>query len=181
MRFTSAAAFVTLWLSTAVDAHSVVTEVRGANGINGVGMGVIDVTGKEMRLFNQVRVFHRTMLVIGLNAVITGFPIQPGRRQPLWKYALSILSSGAPLNRSHSGQRLKSLRQTPIDKDAEVQKAVAKGLPTPDSNGILSMTMFQVNGGEDLYISTSGYRRLTESLLRRRCRPLHVRGLARRR
>lgn len=151
MRFTTAVAFATVCLSTAVDAHSVVTEVKGANGINGVGMGVIDVTGEEVGLFNQVRILHVTVLVIGLNPIVTGFSIWSGRRQPLRKYALSVLSSRTPLNRFYSGQRLKLLKPNPIDKDAEVQKAVANGLPTPDSNGILSMTMFQVNGGEDLF------------------------------
>lgn len=57
MRFTTAVALATLCLSTAVEAHSVVTEVKGANGVKGVGMGVTDVTGKKLRLFNQVRTF----------------------------------------------------------------------------------------------------------------------------
>ena len=57
MRFITAITFATICLSTAVDAHSVVTEVRGANGVNGVGMGVVDVTGEEVGLFNQVCTF----------------------------------------------------------------------------------------------------------------------------
>jgi len=110
MRFTAAVTFATLCLSTAVDAHSVVTEVKGANGINGVGMGVIDVTGQEVGLFNQASRYGRG------DASLCG------------------------------SQRLKLLKPNLIDKDAEVQKAVANGLPTADSNGILSMTIFQVNG-----------------------------------
>ena len=57
MRFTTAVALATLCLSTAVEAHSVITEVKGANGVNGVGMGVTDVKGKKPRLFNQVQTF----------------------------------------------------------------------------------------------------------------------------
>ena len=151
MRFITAITFATVCLSIAVDAHSVVTEVRGANGINGVGMGVVDVTGEKVGLFNQVCTFAVTTLVIRMNPVTTGFQIWPRRRQPLWKYALSSLHSGAPLTRSCLAQRLKLLKSNPIDKDTEVQKAVANGLPTPDSNGVLSMTMFQVNGGQHLF------------------------------
>lgn len=32
---------------------------------------------------------------------------------------------------------------------------MAKGLPTPDKDGVLKMTMFQVNGGEDLFLPLS--------------------------
>lgn len=39
-------------LST-VSAHGVVTNIQGANGKTGVGFGVTDVTGKNLRLFNQ--------------------------------------------------------------------------------------------------------------------------------
>jgi len=49
MRFTTAVALATLCLSVAVEAHSVVIEVKGANGIKGVGMGVTDVTGKKLQ------------------------------------------------------------------------------------------------------------------------------------
>jgi len=99
MRFTTAVALATLYLSTVVEAHSVVTKVKGANGINGVGMGVIDVTGKEMRLFNQVHTFPVTMLATGPNLVLTGVPIWQKGHQPLRKYALSTLSSEVPLIR----------------------------------------------------------------------------------
>lgn len=50
------------------------------------------------------------------------------------------------------GQKLDGKTQTPINEDAEIQKAIANGLPTPDNNGILSMTMFLVNAGEDLFL-----------------------------
>jgi len=36
-----------------VSAHGVVTQIKGANGKNGVGFGVTDVSGKKLRLFNQ--------------------------------------------------------------------------------------------------------------------------------
>jgi len=109
MRFTTAVALATLCLSTAVEAHSVVTEVKGANGINGVGMGVTDVTGKKLRLFNQA-----SRYVKGDNSLC-------------------------------GSQKLDGKKQTPINKDAEIKKSVAKGLPTPDKDGVLKMTMFQVN------------------------------------
>lgn len=53
--FFSASKFLVLALSTlsAVSAHGVVTQIKGANGKNGVGFGVTDVTGKNLRLFNQ--------------------------------------------------------------------------------------------------------------------------------
>jgi len=109
MRFTTAVALATLCLSTAVEAHSVVTEVKGANGVKGVGMGVTDVTGKKLRLFNQA----------------------------------SRYANG---DKSLCGsQKLNGKKQTKIKKDAEVKKLVAKGLPTPDKDGVLKMTMFQVN------------------------------------
>jgi len=110
MRFTTAIALATLFLSTAVEAHSVVTEVKGANGVKGTGMGVTDVTGKKLRLFNQASRYV--------------------------KGDKSLCGS----------QKLNGKKQTPINKDAEIKKAVAKGLPTPDKDGVLKMTMFQVNG-----------------------------------
>lgn len=109
MRVTTAIALATLFLSTAVEAHSVVTEVKGANGVKGAGMGVTDVTGKKLRLFNQA-----SRYVKGDNSLC-------------------------------GSQKLDGKKQTPINKDAEIKKAVAKGLPTPDKDGILKMTMFQVN------------------------------------
>lgn len=60
------------------------------------------------------------------------------------------------------GQKLDGKKQTPINKKKEIKKAVSKGLPTPNSDGVLRMTMFQVNAGEDL-LSTLGYRRLLKA------------------
>jgi len=47
----SVAFFISIPLS--VSGHGVVTEVKGANGKNGVGFGVTDVKGTKLRLFNQ--------------------------------------------------------------------------------------------------------------------------------
>jgi len=109
MRVTTAIALATLFLSTAVEAHSVVTKVDGSNGVKGAGMGVTDATGKKLRLFNQASRYV--------------------------KGDTSLCGS----------QKLDGKEQTPINKDAEIKKAVAQGLPTPDKDGILKMTMFQVN------------------------------------
>lgn len=79
MRFTTAVALATLCLSTAVEAHSVVTEVKGANGVKGVGMGVTDLSGKKLRLFNQVQTIHCHTFTSGLNPVVAGIPIRQGR------------------------------------------------------------------------------------------------------
>ena len=43
-----------LFLVASVNAHGVVTEIQGANGVKGVGFGVSDLSGKNLRLFNQV-------------------------------------------------------------------------------------------------------------------------------
>jgi len=40
-----------------VSAHGVVTNIKGANGKNGVGFGVTDVTGKKVSLFDQASRF----------------------------------------------------------------------------------------------------------------------------
>lgn len=45
-------------------------------------------------------------------------------------------------------QKLDGKSQTPINEKAEVSKAIAKGLPSVDSTGTLSMTLFQVNAGK---------------------------------
>jgi len=109
MHFTTAVALAALCLSATVEAHSLVTDVKGANGVNGVGMGVTDVKGEKLRLFNQASRYKH-----GDNSVC-------------------------------GSQKLNGRVQTPLNKDAEVKKAVEKGLPTPAKDGILQMTMFQVN------------------------------------
>src|SRR5258708_23451569 len=75
MYLTTASALATLSLSIAVEAHSVVTEVKGANGVNGVGMGVTDVSGKKLRLFNQVHPLLSTVPILDFDLITTGFPI----------------------------------------------------------------------------------------------------------
>jgi len=42
-----------LLVASTVSAHGTVIAIKGANGVTGVGFGVTDVTGKELRLFNQ--------------------------------------------------------------------------------------------------------------------------------
>jgi len=42
-----------IFLVSSVSAHGVVTEIKGANGVKGVGFGVTDLAGKNLRLFNQ--------------------------------------------------------------------------------------------------------------------------------
>lgn len=46
-----------LTCASSVSAHGVVTNIKGANGKNGVGFGVTDVAGKKTRLFNQASRF----------------------------------------------------------------------------------------------------------------------------
>lgn len=41
-------------LTASVTAHGLFTEVRGANGVTGLGMGITDPSGEDTRLFNQV-------------------------------------------------------------------------------------------------------------------------------
>jgi hypothetical protein len=45
--------FLAFTAASSVSAHGVVTQIKGANGKNGVGFGVTDVQGKKLRLFNQ--------------------------------------------------------------------------------------------------------------------------------
>jgi len=55
--FFNASTLLSIFLAStaaySVSAHGVVTHIQGANGKNGVGFGVTDVTGKKLRLFNQ--------------------------------------------------------------------------------------------------------------------------------
>jgi len=51
--FFNASLLAALFLASSVSAHGVVTEIKGANGVKGVGFGVTDVAGKNLRLFNQ--------------------------------------------------------------------------------------------------------------------------------
>jgi len=50
---TSTLLVLALSAASAVSAHGVVTNIKGANGKTGVGFGVTDVKGTKLRLFNQ--------------------------------------------------------------------------------------------------------------------------------
>ena len=51
----NASLLAAVFLVSSANAHGVVTAIKGANGVTGVGFGVSDVGGKSLRLFNQVR------------------------------------------------------------------------------------------------------------------------------
>jgi hypothetical protein len=61
--FFNASTFLSVLLAftaaSSVSAHGVVTQIKGANGKNGVGFGVTDVSGKKLRLFNQASRYIR--------------------------------------------------------------------------------------------------------------------------
>jgi len=110
MRFFSATILALSLVASNVAAHGVVTAIKGANGITGVGFGVTDLSGKKIRLFNQA-----SRYVKGDNSVC-------------------------------GSQKLDGKKQTPIDFQAALKTATnPKNLATADANGVISMTLFQVN------------------------------------
>jgi len=109
MRFFTTVLALSLVASN-VAAHGVVTAIKGANGVTGVGFGVTDLTGKKIRLFNQA-----SRYVKGDNSIC-------------------------------GSQKLDGKKQTAIDFQAALKTATnPKNLATADANGVISMTLFQVN------------------------------------
>jgi hypothetical protein len=54
MHFTSVSTLFTFsLLASNVAAHGLLTTIKGANGVNGIGLAITDTTGKKTRLFNQ--------------------------------------------------------------------------------------------------------------------------------
>jgi hypothetical protein len=49
-------------------------------------------------------------------------------------------------------QKLDGKKQTPVNQDVELQKAIANGLPTAAADGTIAMTLFQVNADGAGYV-----------------------------
>lgn len=80
----------------------------------------------------------------GKTGVGFGVTDTTGKKLRLFNQASRFVTGDTSLCGS---QKLNGKSQTPINEKAEVSKAIANGLPSADSTGTLSMTLFQVNAG----------------------------------